>query len=437
MANILRCYQARIWLLAMSGVLLTAGCEKSSAVPSIENRETAAAVEASVVLSVKPAENRSIERTVTALGRCDALPSKMALVAPLIEGRVAEILARRGDKVPRGQPIVQLDTTLAQADLTEKQAARDSLIASLRALTSVPRSEEQRTSKLAIDEAGIALTRAQALLDRLRPLREHNEVPEAQVFEADEAVKQARVQKQTAQARFDLLMLRPREELIAEAQTKIEMAEAAVKTAQARIDLHTIRAPIDGILDSLNCRLGETVAVGAPIASVVDDQDVLAVAWLPIGQIAKIEIGQNARVYPSIPPSTLKNKDAFPKAIEGRVAYIGRSTDAQTGNVPLHVHVENRHGEFIVGQTLSLEIVVEAPVPRLCVPLDAVHDEGEGAAVTVVRDGKAVVLHPQLGTSDSGWIAVTETDLREGEPVAVAGAYNLPNGTPVTAEVAQ
>ena len=44
------------------------------------------------------------------------------------------------------------------------------------------------------------------------------------------------------------------------------------------------------------------------------------------------------------------------------------------------------------------------------------------------------MLHPSLGTSVDGWVAVTGDDLREGEPVVVQGAYNLPDGTPVIAQ---
>jgi membrane fusion protein (multidrug efflux system) len=93
--------------------------------------------------------------------------------------------------------------------------------------------------------------------------------------------------------------------------------------------------------------------------------------------------------------------------------------------------VDNKHGELIVGQTLNVDIEVSAPTPMLCVPRTAIHDEGDNAAITVIRDGKAVVLHPQLGERDNDWIAISGVDLKEGELIAVSGAYNLPDGTPV------
>jgi len=45
--------------------------------------------------------------------------------------------------------------------------------------------------------------------------------------------------------------------------------------------------------------------------------------------------------------------------------------------------------------------------------------------LAVVREGKIRLLHPELGASDGGNVAVTKTDLKEGEPVIVEGAYGV------------
>ena len=68
----------------------------------------------------------------------------------------------------------------------------------------------------------------------------------------------------------------------------------------------------------------------------------------------------------------------------------------------------------------------------LQVPAAAIIDMGEGPALTVVRDGKTVVLHPEIGKASKGWVAITKTDLKEGEPVIVEGGYNVPEGTAAT-----
>ena len=67
----------------------------------------------------------------------------------------------------------------------------------------------------------------------------------------------------------------------------------------------------------------------------------------------------------------------------------------------------------------------------LQVPAAAILDLGEGPVLNVVRDGKSVSLHPEVGTAHAGWVSVSGTDLKEGEPVIVEGGYNLPEGTAV------
>lgn len=392
------------------------GCGGSDAAVEADTAD-----EAHVVVRVQPAETRQLRRTVTALGRCEALPKKLALLTPAVEGQVAEILVDQGQHVTTGQPIVQLDPTLAKADLLEKQAARDSLEAALKLLESLPRLAEQEANKLAIEQAKIAVARAEALVERLQPLRARNEVSEQQLYEAEQALKQARVQQQTAQAQYDAMMIGPRPEAAAEAQAKIDAAEAAVKSSQERLELHTIRAPIDGVLDSLTCRPGETIAIGTPIGTVVDNREILIVAWLPVTRGRLVQTGRTAHVR-----AAGSNSE-----ISGRVVFTGRVADAQTGNVPVRMKIENSQGKLIVGQIVDVTIDVGQPALTLAVPIEAVHDEGEGPAITVVRYGKAVVLHPQLGTEQNGWVAVGGTDLRAAEPVIVMGAYNLPDGTPV------
>ncbi len=71
----------------------------------------------------------------------------------------------------------------------------------------------------------------------------------------------------------------------------------------------------------------------------------------------------------------------------------------------------------------------------LSVPFGAIHDEGDSPAITVVREGKAVILHPKIGERNGDWVIVSDTDLKEGEPVAISGAYNLPDGTAVQVEI--
>ncbi len=388
--------------------------------------------EASVTVRVVPARFDRSARVVEGLGRCEALPDHIAPLTPAVEGHVHELLVEPGSSVKKGQPLVELDQAVAQADLAEKTASRDGLIAGLALLKSIPRREERRANELAVEQAKVALEQARVAADRLRPLVARHEVPEQQLQDARRAEKQAEIQLQTAEATLHVMMIGPRPEAIAEAEGKIKTADALVDFSRAHLEYHTIRSPIDGVLDSLTCRPGQTIAIGSPIGEVVDTRQVFAAIWLAPRSASSVRIGQPARVRPADAFAASQGSAGHAEEeMTGKVAFVGRVADPQTGNLPIRVLVDNPRGQLTIGESVRLSVVVEEHKAALQVPTVAILDLGEGPILSVVRDGKLVVLHPELGDAQAGWTEVAGTDLKPGEPVIVEGGYNLPEKTAV------
>jgi RND family efflux transporter MFP subunit len=421
------------WSHAIVGLVIAlAGCGSHSGAAPEEEAKHDEDSEAHVAVKTEPARLGVSTTTVEGLGRCEALPDHIATLTPAIEGHVHELLVAQGDPVKKGQPIVELDTAVASADLKEKTATRDGLKASLVLLKSIPRTEERRSTELSIEQAKVAVAQAKEAADRLRPLLARREVSEQQVFVANKALEQAQIQQQVAEAQLRVMMIGPRTEAVAEAEGKIKTADALVDFSKAHLDYHTIRAPIDGVLDSLHCHPGQTIAVGTPIGEVVDSRQVFASIWLPPRSAASVRVGMPAHVGhgdardPALDASAEEEKE-----MDGKVAFVGRVADPQTGNLPIRVLVENPQGRLTVGQSVRVAIIVDERKGVLQVPAEAVLDLGEGPVLNVVRDGKTVVLHPQAKTPHGGSIEVAGTDLKEGEPVILEGGYNLPEGTHV------
>jgi len=386
---------------------------------------------------VEAAQRRAISQEVQGLGYCEGLPAKTATLTAAVEGRVVKILVEPGSKVTAGDPIVELDPAVAAANLAEKTSTRDALQAGLALLQALPRPEEQKNFQLAVDAARLAVEKVQSVAERLRPLRDRGEVSAQQMFETELAVKQARVQEETAETQFKVAMLGPRREAVEEAKARIASAEAAEATAKAQLDLHTIRAPIGGVVDGLTCRLGQTLAVGTSIGEVVDLSEVYAQVWLPAPDTCLVRPGQTAQVR--VGDHQKDQAGPSPLAAEtlaGRVVFVGRVVDPQTGNLPVRILVASPQGRLALGQTLAATITVAEKTGVLAVPLEALVDVGEGPVLNVVRQGKSAVLHPPLGARDKHWVEVAGTDLHVGEPVVVEGGYNLPEGTEVNVEPA-
>ncbi len=422
--------------VAVAALLLfaPAGCRRATA-DAEAGRESDKADKAIVTVRVEPAQRRTIAQVVQGLGSCEALLNATATLAPAVEGRVLEILARQGDTVKAGQPIVQLDARVADANFSEKKLTREGLEASLRLLKALPRPEEQKALQLAIDDAKLSVEKADSIIQRLQPLLQRKEIPDQQMFEAKLALNQARVQQEKAETALSIAMLGARPEAIEEAQLRITTAMATEAQAKAQRDLHTIRAPIDGILDTITCRLGQALTMGTPIGEIVDSRQLYALVWLPTRDARSVCVGQAAQVCSSDLPASRKvpagEADKEADFFSGRVVSVGQVVDPQTGNVPVRVLVDNPKGRLRLGQMVTVAITVGEKPDLLAVPVAAISDMGEGPLLSVVRHGKAVLLYPQLGHKDQQWVEVVGTDLKPGEPVVVEGNYSLPDDTPV------
>ncbi len=159
------------------------------------------------------------------------------------------------------------------------------------------------------------------------------------------------VQKQIAQAQSD----------VAAAQSDAERASAQLKEAQAnRADL-TIVAPFDGTIATRAAEPGEVVAPGTPIVTMLDLGKVYLRGFVPEGDIARVKLGQAARVYlDSNPKSPI---DAVVSRIDPEASFTPENTyfrnDRVKQVVGVKLLIKNPTGDAKPGMPADGEILVE------------------------------------------------------------------------------
>ena len=265
-------------------------------------------------------------------------------------------------------------------------------------------------------------------------------------------------------------MAGPRPEAVEEGKARLAAAEEALALARAHLTLHSIRSPIDGVLDSLTCHPGQTVAAGTAIGEIVDSSPaerggLVAAAIggrVRVGQTVRLEIGGSAPEPATEPaaieaaeePSPRPNAADEPAADEPAADESGAShqrnrraaaaTDAtpaarsrarslRSGGLSIRRPATCRSGcwsKTPTGASRSarrwpVTIVVHRRVEELVVPSTALIDLGEGPLLLVVREGKVVQLHPTSVATHGTWTIISGTDLEPGEPVVVEGGFNL------------
>jgi HlyD family secretion protein len=206
---------------------------------------------------------------VKAEGRLEATQVDVSSKYP---GRLAEISVEEGSEVVQGQVIARVSSPEFEAQLraaqSDLQTAKDGLASAQAEIASRQAALEFAKSDF---ERGQELMKTGFITKQLFEERQRN------YQSADAAVKNMTAQRD-------------------EAQRSIQIAEAKVQQVESMIHDLTLVSPRNGRVQYQLLRKGETVAVGAPILTILDLTDVYMVIFLHSADAGRLEIGDEARI---------------------------------------------------------------------------------------------------------------------------------------------
>jgi multidrug resistance efflux pump len=301
-------------------------------------------------------------------------------------GRIVATSLHSGQRVRRGELLIEIDSMAEQLQLREVQVQAQGLepqVAQLNAQIDAERSmrsEEDRAVRLKAEEAESRVHEAQIPADyaakdlvRIRALRAENfasahdlekaESDASQLRAAASAIEMAASRIPQDQAARN----RERDVRIGRLQGEIATLEAQRATLQAEttrlnyeIERRRIRAPVDGLIgEAVNLRVGAVVGDGDRLGSIVPAGRLLVVAHYPAqAAFGRIRAGQSA---------TLR-LDGFPWAefgtVSATVADVGR--EVRDGKVRVELALLPRssfRGSLEHGMPGTLEVAVERLSP--------------------------------------------------------------------------
>ena len=187
-----------------------------------------------------------------------------------------------------------------------------------------------------MEQAKVALERAKQAAARLRPLLARHEVSEQQVFEAELAVTTARLQQESAEATLRTMLIGPRPEAVAEAESKITWPKGRWPSRRPiSISTHP-RAHRRGRSTASPAIPGRRSRSGRPSVRWSIPARSSSSIYLPSRSAEAIRVGQKARVKGVESRRELGRFRVADEtqASEGKVEFVGRIADAQTGNLP-------------------------------------------------------------------------------------------------------
>jgi len=309
-------------------------------------------------------------------------------VAPEIYGRIIDVTVHEGQSVRKGDIVVRLDPSSAEAAAKQAEATLVSARASLASAQAKyekavngSRPEEIRAADATLKRLQNQEELARLELTRAENLTKTGATAQDALDNARSAFESARQNRENASQNLALLQQGSRVEDIASAKADVALAEsriaeatAALAHARSELEHYTLRAPFDGWVARRWLDAGATPMPSQAVISLFDPSTLRVDANIEEKYLHEIQIGDEADLA----------IDAYPDLhLTGRIVEILRGTNSQFSLIP----AEGVAGTFIkVTQRVPLRIAVTAPAE---LPI------GPGLSVEVkIRCGSAAAAGP-------------------------------------------
>ncbi len=301
-------------------------------------------------------------------------------LAPASGGQISKIWIKEGDRVQKGQVLLELwsQDLKAQRELAQRQLAMSQ--------------ERRRETCILAENARREAVRTQELVK--------------QGFVSSQRADDTNANARSRQASCDA------------ASTDIQRAEAQVRVAQAGLDRTIITAPFSGVVAHISGELGEFTTPSPPgiptppTIDLIDDTCLYVTAPMDEVDAPKIRAGQEARITLDAMPGKM-----FPGKIR-RIAPFVTEIEKQARTVDIEVDFLLIPADtLLVGYSADVEVILERKDDVLRIPTQAIRQNNTVWTV----DDKSRLLEQQVETGLSNW-SFTEirSDLKEGDRVLIS-----------------
>jgi len=148
----------------------------------------------------------------------------------------------------------------------------------------------------------------------------------------------------------------------------VSAAMAQLDQARANLRDLTIRAPFTGTVLTRTAEPGEVLAAGTPVVTLLNLQKVYLRGFVPEGQIAKVKLGQSARIYLDDDPSHAHPIDAYVMRIDPEAMFTPENTYFQSDRVQqvfgVKLGLRGGFGNAKPGMPADAEILVGGSWPK-------------------------------------------------------------------------
>ena len=201
-------------------------------------------------------------------------------------------------------------------------------------------------------------------------------------------------------------------------QAQLKDLEAQVSEAQLALSRTRITSPLCCLLNEINAKQGNFVAVGDPVARILQLDQVKVIVGIPESDVAAI--------------FDLDKADVIIEALDGLLVtghkiFLSRQPRNLARLYDLELIVPNPDGRILPGMFARVELVKQVFNRALAIPLYAVITQGDDRFVYIEKESRAKKRNIKLGAL-VGWQVQVTSGLKAGERVIVVGHRLLDDG---------
>lgn len=234
-------------------------------------------------------------------------------VSGKLPGRVVEFYVQEGDLVHKGDTLVHIHSSLAEAKLEQAQGMETAARAMDRKVDAGTRSQIIQSAYEMWQQANAAVTITKKTYDRMQNLYSEGVMSEQKRDEAKAAYDAAVAAAKAAESQYSLAKSGAQSEDKTSAAAMVTVAKGGVSEVEALLEDQYLTAPCDGQIDVIFPHVGELVALGAPIMNVLKLQDKYITFNVREHYLKDFRMGQDVTV--TIP--ALDNRE-----LKARIYYI-------------------------------------------------------------------------------------------------------------------
>lgn len=303
-----------------------------------------------------------------------------AELASQVEGLALQVLVEDGDEVNKGQIIAKLDDQRAKLELTRAQS-------------------QLLSDQSLIDQRLADLQQAKRDLARTEELDARASAGAAQLDAARTLV--ASRAAQLAQARADLAV-----------------SQSSLALAEKELNDMTIRAPFAGTIISKHTEVGQWIATGDSICTIVSMTDLEARIDIPQTLLQALE---RTNINSSSKPTIEINLPSIPTPLRATVHAVVPQADTLSRLFPVRLLVEDPERQLRPGMSLTAMVPTGTQAELLTISKDAILRNAAGEYVYFNNNGVAA-LAPITRLFSVGDRAVIRSPMiRPGVQVVIEG----------------